>query len=34
MAQHNDIGKWGEEVAANYLRKKGYTVRDTNWRCV
>ena len=33
MAQHNDIGKWGEEVAANYLRKKGYTIRDTNWRC-
>ena len=33
MAQHNDIGKWGEEMAAEYLRKKGYTIRDTNWRC-
>lgn len=33
MAQHNDIGKWGEVMAAEYLRKKGYTIRDTNWRC-
>jgi len=33
MAQHNDIGKWGEETAMQYLRKKGYVIRDTNWRC-
>ena len=33
MAQHNDTGKWGEQLAADYLRKKGYTIRDTNWRC-
>ncbi|MBR1468743.1 MAG: YraN family protein [Prevotella sp.] len=33
MAQHNDTGKWGEELAADYLWKKGYTIRDTNWRC-
>ena len=33
MAQHNDIGKWGEETAMQYLQKKGYVIRDTNWRC-
>ena len=32
MAQHNDTGKWGEQLAVEYLRKKGYTIRDTNWR--
>lgn len=33
MAEHNDTGKWGEQVAVGYLRKHGYTIRDTNWRC-
>lgn len=32
MAQHNDTGKWGEKLAAEYLRKNRYTIRDTNWR--
>jgi len=32
MAQHNDTGHWGEEMAADYLRGKGYTIRDMNWR--
>lgn len=32
MAQHNDTGNWGEELAVRYLRSKGYTIRDRNWR--
>ena len=33
MAEHNDTGRWGEQRAVEYLRKKGYTIRETNWRC-
>lgn len=32
MAQHNDFGSQGEELAADYLRKKGYVILDRNWR--
>lgn len=32
MAEHNELGKEGEEVAANYLLAKGYTLRHRNWR--
>lgn len=32
MARHNETGRQGEELAAEYLIKKGYTIRDTNWR--
>ncbi len=32
MAQHNELGKKGEELALNFLIKNGYTIRDTNWR--
>ena len=32
MAKHNETGKRGEELAAEYLISKGYVVRDTNWR--
>ena len=32
MAKHNDFGKWGEEVAAEYLVKNGYFIRERNWR--
>ena len=31
MAYHNDLGKWGEEVAANYLQQQGYTILHRNW---
>jgi len=31
MAQHNELGKKGEEVAADYLKKKGYTILKQNW---
>lgn len=26
MAAHNELGKWGEDVAAAYLERKGYTI--------
>ena len=32
MAEHNELGKKGEEMALGYLRKNGYRIRDTNWR--
>lgn len=31
MAQHNDTGKHGEQLAAMYLRQKGYEIIDENW---
>lgn len=32
MAQHNDLGKWGEEVARDYLVKHGHAILATNER--
>ena len=32
MATHNDFGSWGEHVAADYLRDKGYSIRHLNWK--
>lgn len=32
MARHNDIGKWGEELAAKYLHGQGYIIRERNWQ--
>jgi putative endonuclease len=32
MAEHNDLGKKGEEIAAGYLEKKGYKILEKNWR--
>jgi len=32
MAEHNELGKKGEKLAVDFLLKKGYTIRDTNWR--
>lgn len=31
MAEHNDFGKWGEDYAAEYLRKKGYIIMERDW---
>lgn len=31
MAEHNDLGKQGEELAADFLRKNGYDILETNW---
>ena len=33
MAKHNELGKIGEQMAAEYLVTKGYIIRDVNWRC-
>ncbi len=32
MAEHNDLGKFGENAAVAYLEQKGYLIRDRNWR--
>jgi len=32
MAQHNELGKKGEQLAIDFLLKKGYSICDTNWR--
>ncbi len=31
MAQHNLLGKSGEELASEFLISRGYIVRDINW---
>lgn len=31
MAEHNDLGKWGENVALAYLLDQGYRLLDRNW---
>lgn len=32
MAQHNDFGKWGEDLAVHYLSEKGYAILERDWR--
>ena len=32
MAQHNKLGKWGEEYAVNFLLNKGYDILERDWR--
>lgn len=32
MAQHNELGKKGEELATDYLLKKGYTILENNYQ--
>lgn len=31
MAQHNELGKIGEQIAVDFLIKKGYTIKERNW---
>lgn len=31
MAAHNDLGKWGEQVAADYLAAEGYRILERDW---
>lgn len=31
MAEHTDLGKKGEDIAVNYLIKKGYNIKERNW---
>jgi putative endonuclease len=32
MASHNELGKLGETLAANFLQANGYTIVERNWR--
>ena len=32
MAEHNDLGKWGEDEAALYLEDQGYVIIDRDWK--
>lgn len=31
MAKHNELGKFGEELAVEFLQKNGYQILETNW---
>lgn len=31
MAEHNELGKLGEELAVEFLQKEGYFILETNW---
>ena len=31
MAEHNELGKFGEEMAVEFLLKNGYDILETNW---
>jgi len=31
MAEHNELGKLGEEMAVDFLQKNGYAILQTNW---
>ena len=32
MAAHNELGKWGEDLAAAYLQDKGYAIIERDWK--
>ena len=31
MAEHNELGKLGEELAVAFLKENGYVILETNW---
>jgi putative endonuclease len=31
MAEHNELGKLGEELSVAFLQKNGYKILETNW---
>ena len=31
MAEHNELGKLGEELAVDFLQQNGYDILETNW---
>ena len=33
MAEHNELGLYGEDLAVAHLLAKGYAIRHRNWRC-
>lgn len=32
MAAHNELGTWGEELAATFLQQKGYVIVERDWK--
>ena len=32
MAAHNELGRWGEDLATAYLEQKGYTIMERDWK--
>ena len=32
MAAHNELGAWGEEIAADYLQRQGYQILERDWK--
>lgn len=32
MAEHNELGAWGEDEAALYLEGEGYVIIDRDWK--
>jgi putative endonuclease len=33
MRHKDELGRWGEDVAADHLRRSGLIVLERNWRC-
>lgn len=31
MAEHNELGKFGEKLTVEFLQKNGYAILETNW---
>ena len=31
MASHNELGKLGEQLAVDFLKREGYQILETNW---
>ena len=32
MAAHNELGKWGEVLAAEFVEKQGYEILERDWK--
>ena len=32
MAAHNELGRWGEDLAVAYLQRNGYTIIERDWK--
>ena len=32
MAAHNELGKWGEDLAVRYLQQKDYVIVERDWK--